>query len=69
MAYDSAEEERVSYERSISSIVEHTRVVQDSLRLVLATADAVRAGNEASASSSYEKLVALKESDEMNIRR
>jgi len=69
MAYDSAEEERVSYERSISSIVEHTRVVQDSLRLVLATADAVKAGNEASASSSYEKLVALKESDEMNIRK
>jgi len=69
MAYDQSEEERVSYDRSISSLIDHTRIVQEALRAVLSTAEAVRQKDPNSSSASYKKLLSLKETDELNTRK
>ncbi len=69
MAYDQSEEERVSYDRSVASLIDHTRIVQEALRAVLQTADGVKRKDPKASGSAYKKLLELKEVDELNIRK
>jgi len=69
MAYDQSEEERVSYDRSISALIDHTRIVQEALRAVLSTAEAVKKKDSTVSSASYKKLLNLKEVDELKTRK
>ena len=69
MAYDQSEEERVSYDRSISALIDHTRIVQEALRAVLSTAEAVKKKDNTASSASYKKLLTLKEVDELKTRK
>ncbi|MGC8601356.1 MAG: hypothetical protein ACP5GO_03520 [Thermoprotei archaeon] len=69
MAYDQSEEERVSYDRSVTALIEHTRIVQEALRAVLQTADGVEKRDATISSSAYKKVLELKEVEELNVRK
>jgi uncharacterized protein Yka (UPF0111/DUF47 family) len=69
MAYDQSEEERVSYDRSVTALIEHARIVQEALRAVLQTADGVEKRDATISSSAYKKVLELKEVEELNVRK